>query len=847
MGHRPLARHDVVDQVRVHRRGHPRPARLDLGDEPQQRPAVVGLREPLAGHQPAPLQLRVRVQEPVGGHQLHPRVLRPARQQQRQQPRGRGLAHRHRPGHPDHERRPRLLRAQERPVRPVEPPALLDVQGQQPRQRQVHLAHLVEVDLVAEAAHPVELLGGQRQRHVLAEPPPTTPGRSPRTATRPAPRSTAVHARQPRPREPVRTAGVDVMRATWRSPGRRWPVTRAITAAVGQQLAAPGRRDRAPPHLRRRTPASDGHPVPTVHCRPTAGSAPVGAPVPTAPEPVRSTAGSPTPRCPREASARGRRMTVLLSVLGLLAVVALTLGTAISVASEFSLTALERSQVDGHVAAVGDRRARAVHRAHRSLSFQLSGSQLGITVTTLVTGYIAEPAIASLFRPGPDRARAAPTGVAAGTATVLALLLATALSMVFGELVPKNLAIADPLRTARAVVWLQSGFAHAFRWLIRRPQPRRQRASCAGSASSPPRSCARPAPRRARVRWSASSAARGTLDPGTATLLDRSLRFTDRVAEDLMTPARPGRVPSTPTTPSPTSSPSPAAAASPASPSHDRDPDAVLGVVHVKQAFGVPVADRADGRAARHVRPVPTVPESLDGDALMTTLRGSGPAARRGRRRVRRHRRASSPSRTWSRRSSATSATSTTATEQAQVRPLRPRRLARLRPAARRRGHRRRRVRRARPARTRPSPGSSWPASAASPTSTTTSSSTAGGSSSCAATATASPNCRVAEPAMPCEPNLASEEACMSDLLALLAAVALLVGNAFFVGAEFALISARRDRLEAMAEGRAPRRARPGRCCAPGPTSPACSRRPSSASRSARCCWAGSASPRSRT
>ena len=92
-------------------------------------------------------------------------------------------------------------------------------------------------------------------------------------------------------------------------------------------------------------------------------------------------------------------MTVLLAALGLFAVVALTLGTAIAVASEFSLTALERSRVDRHAATVGDRRARAVARAHRNLSFQLSGCQLAITITTLVTGYIAEPAVASFIRP----------------------------------------------------------------------------------------------------------------------------------------------------------------------------------------------------------------------------------------------------------------------------------------------------------------------------------------------------------------------------------------------------------------------------------------------------------------
>src|SRR3954454_1136546 len=158
--------------------------------------------------------------------------------------------------------------------------------------------------------------------------------------------------------------------------------------------------------------------------------------------------------------ARTPRMTVLLPALGLLAVVALTLGTAVAVASEFSLTALERSRVDRHAATVDDRRARAIARAHRNLSFQLSGCQLAITITTLVTGYIAEPAVASLIRPGLAAAGVSDR-VVGGLGTTLALVLATVLSMVFGELVPKNVAIADPLRTARAVVWIQAGFARA--------------------------------------------------------------------------------------------------------------------------------------------------------------------------------------------------------------------------------------------------------------------------------------------------------------------------------------------------------------------------------------------------
>ncbi|MEN3264958.1 hemolysin family protein [Pseudonocardia sp.] len=314
-------------------------------------------------------------------------------------------------------------------------------------------------------------------------------------------------------------------------------------------------------------------------------------------------------------------MSVLMSVLGLIAVAALTLGTAISVASEFALTALERSQVDAHVAEVGDRRARAVQRAHRGLSFQLSGSQLGITVTTLVTGYIAEPAIASLFRPGLT-AVGLSDGLAAGIATVLSLLLATTLSMVFGELVPKNLAIADPLRTARAVVWLQSGFARAFRWLITglnsaaNAVVRRLGVEPAEEL----RSARSPQELSSLVR---TSAEHGTLDAGTATLLDRSLRFTDRVAEDLMTPRV--RVESLDADDTVADLVMLARRSGFSRfPVHDRDPDAVLGVVHVKQAFGVPAAKRERAVLRDMVQPVPTVPGSLDGDELLTRLRGSG-------------------------------------------------------------------------------------------------------------------------------------------------------------------------------------------------------------------------------
>jgi CBS domain containing-hemolysin-like protein len=314
-------------------------------------------------------------------------------------------------------------------------------------------------------------------------------------------------------------------------------------------------------------------------------------------------------------------MTVLLPALGLLAVVALTLGTAVAVASEFSLTALERSRVDRHAATVHDRRARAIARAHRNLSFQLSGCQLAITITTLVTGYIAEPAVASLIRPG-LAAAGVPDRFVGGLATTLALVLATVLSMVFGELVPKNVAIADPLRTARAVVWIQAGFARA----LSRPIAVLNAAANAlvRAVGVEPieelRSARSPDELGSLVR---ASALRGTLDAATATLMDRSLRFTERVAEDLMTP----RTRVTTLTADDTLADLVAHARRTGIsrfPVCADDPDTVLGVVHVKQAFAVPAPARATTTLRESVQPVPTVPQSLDGDALMTTLRGSG-------------------------------------------------------------------------------------------------------------------------------------------------------------------------------------------------------------------------------
>ncbi|HEY3260949.1 MAG TPA: hemolysin family protein [Pseudonocardiaceae bacterium] len=314
-------------------------------------------------------------------------------------------------------------------------------------------------------------------------------------------------------------------------------------------------------------------------------------------------------------------MSLLLDIGGVLAMIVLTAGTALFVAAEFSLTALDRSQVDANVAQAGDARARRVLEAHRTLSFQLSGAQLGITITTLVTGYVAEPVLAQLMTP-PLTAAGLPRGVAVGVALVLALLLATAVSMVFGELVPKNLAISRPLPTARAVTGIQVRFSRMFRWLI---------SALNRSANWIVRRLGVEPAEELRSTRSAqelgslvrASARSGTLDVGTATLLDRSLRFGERTADDLMTPRVRVQALHGDATVRDLVELARQTGFS-RFPVHNGDLDDVRGMVHVKQAFGVPAPRWDSTTVASLAQAVPTVPDSLDGDELLDRLRAAG-------------------------------------------------------------------------------------------------------------------------------------------------------------------------------------------------------------------------------
>src|SRR5665811_2173796 len=216
-----------------------------------------------------------------------------------------------------------------------------------------------------------------------------------------------------------------------------------------------------------------------------------------------------------------------------LAGVGLTIGTAVFVAAEFSFVALDKTTVQKAIDQ-GDAAAKPVLTSLSQLSTQLSASQVGITLTTLVLGYLAQPSVGKLLRT-PLSAVGVPASAVEPSATTVALVLATLFSMAFGELLPQFLGISAPLRAAKRVALPVRVFSVATKPLI---------IVLNGSANLVLRvfgitaqeelSGARtPQELASLIR---RSAAVGTLDQGTARLVARSLDFGDRAAADVMTP-----------------------------------------------------------------------------------------------------------------------------------------------------------------------------------------------------------------------------------------------------------------------------------------------------------------------
>jgi len=218
-------------------------------------------------------------------------------------------------------------------------------------------------------------------------------------------------------------------------------------------------------------------------------------------------------------------------LVGLIIVILLVLASGLFVAVEFSLIAADRSKLEA-LATEGRWPARSAVRALKRLSFHLSGAQLGITITSLVLGFLAEPIIGRLIDPTVERVTGSPGST---ISIVIALLAATVFQMVVGELVPKNIAISHPEGVAQAlspvatvvhgalapVIYLFNGSAN---WMI-------------GLVGIEPREemeTHRSIEELAHlIRTSGDS---GALDPESHNLLTRTLRFGTKTAADALTP-----------------------------------------------------------------------------------------------------------------------------------------------------------------------------------------------------------------------------------------------------------------------------------------------------------------------
>lgn len=289
------------------------------------------------------------------------------------------------------------------------------------------------------------------------------------------------------------------------------------------------------------------------------------------------------------------------------------------VAAEFAFVTVDRGQVD-RAAAEGDASAIGVQKALRSLSTQLSGAQVGITITNLAIGFLAEPAIAELLR-GPLGDLGVSAGAVSPVAVATALVLSTFFTMLIGELVPKNVAIALPLTTARLTQRPMRAFTAAARGPIRLLN---------GSANAIVRRLGVEPQEELRSARSSTelasliqrSADEGTLDPDTAELMERSVEFGTRTAGEIMTP----RVRTRSLEANDRAS---AVIALARESGNSRFPvldesDAVVGTVHVKNAVALPLHERATTKV-KHLMAKPiVVPDSLRLDPLLALLRADG-------------------------------------------------------------------------------------------------------------------------------------------------------------------------------------------------------------------------------
>lgn len=305
----------------------------------------------------------------------------------------------------------------------------------------------------------------------------------------------------------------------------------------------------------------------------------------------------------------------------LLAVAAvLTVGTGFFVASEFSLVNLERAELESRLNR-GERGLQNSIRALKRTATHLSSAQLGITLTTILTGFIAEPAMSNLLRPWLSELGIAPAAVPT-VGWIISILTVTTFSFLIGELVPKQFAISVPLATNKVVIGFQLLFTWVFSWLIQFMNSSGNiLVRALGIEPKEELSSTRSAEELASlVRHSAKE---GALDIETATLLTKTLSLSELVAADIMTPRT--RMHFIERNQSAADVVQLAVKTG-----HSRFPviedssDDVIGVVHLKLAAAVPREKRSEVPATALMNEVLRVPETMRLETLMIELRAKG-------------------------------------------------------------------------------------------------------------------------------------------------------------------------------------------------------------------------------
>lgn len=283
------------------------------------------------------------------------------------------------------------------------------------------------------------------------------------------------------------------------------------------------------------------------------------------------------------------------------------------VTAEFSLVAADRSRLDD-AADSGVRSARVARRLRADLPFQLSAAQFGITITSLLLGFVIEPAVADALDELLNR------DLPRILTAVVAIAIAAAVQIVIGELVPRSLALSHPERSVQALagpIWIYGVVAGPLIRLFAWAGDRIVRAL--GVDPAPLRDARSREQMKELIRTSGEV---GTLDPADVTLLERSIRFGEKTAADVLVPrveiVAIGHDQSVADL-----------AALAVESGHSRFPvigddlDHVVGVVHVNSVFGLPAAQRPTATVDTIMGEVLAVPEARDLDELFDDLRAS--------------------------------------------------------------------------------------------------------------------------------------------------------------------------------------------------------------------------------